>query len=67
MIPRGVRIIVTEFTLFLQYTKQNTMAGGGGSGDSHSQVRHWDCRKPKTNPLWLIPCSFLLRVCLLVR
>ena len=40
---------------------------GGRSGESHSQVRHRDCRKPKNDPLWLEPCSFLLRVCLLVR
>ena len=41
--------------------------GGGGFGDSHSQVHRPDCRKPKNDPLWLEPCSFLLRVCLLVR
>ena len=44
-----------------------TLGGGGGSGDSHSQVRHRDCRKPKIDPLWLELCSFLLSVCLLVR
>ena len=25
--------------------------GGAGSSDSHSQVRHRDCRKPKNDPL----------------
>ena len=26
---------------------------GGGSGDSHSQVRHRDYQKPRNDPTWL--------------